>query len=208
MFPEPFLIRKAREKAPRFVVSVLLENSDAAFWHHARKFFEEQRGIVDKRNDPAAPRKIVIPSRQIAGHQIQFVNLYVCKRASATGFFHRTHKLTRTLDRDYFTRRLNNFRKIDSCVAGACSDIQYAAAHSDTGFLPAIQDHGTPDPMLQTKSRQLLIVRAENIIAFLIHDLLSVAPSQSEDSRLIRFIPKLTFQPCRANRPSRKKYQQ
>src|SRR5205823_9156471 len=88
-----------------------------------------------------------------------------------TRFFRRTHKLTRTLERDDLTRRPDNLRKIDSGITRPGADIEHAAAYGDTGFLPAMQDRGAPDPMLQTKPRQLLIVRAENIIAFLIHDL-------------------------------------
>src|SRR5437773_7651276 len=171
MFTELFLIWQKRERSPRLRVPVFMKDSDAAFLEHAYEFFDQQRRIADKRDDPSAPGKVVILFRQIVGHQIQFVNLYVRKRASATRFFCRTHELTRTFDRDYYTRRPDNLRKIDSGITRPGADIEHAAAHGDTGFLPAIEDHGAPDSMLQTKSRQLLIVRAENIIAFPIHNL-------------------------------------
>src|SRR6266513_5954759 len=115
-----------------------MKDSDTAFSEYACEFFDHQRRIADKRDDPSAPGKVVILFRQLVGHQIQFVNLYVRKRASATHFFCRAHKLTRTLERDYFTRRLDNLRKIDSGITRPGANIEHATAHGNTGFLPTI----------------------------------------------------------------------
>ncbi len=46
-------------------MTVFMKNSDAAFWHSAAKFLDEQRRVTDKGHDPAAPREIVVAHRQI-----------------------------------------------------------------------------------------------------------------------------------------------
>src|SRR5436190_23292844 len=97
MFTELFLIWQTREKSPRLIVRVFMKDSDAAFLEHACEFFDQQGRIADKRHDPSAPGKIVIPFRQFVGHQIQFVNLYVRKLARATRFLRRSYKYIRTI---------------------------------------------------------------------------------------------------------------
>jgi len=49
----------------------------AAFWHHPRQLSNQQRRIADEGDNPTAPSEIVIRSRQIVGHQIEFVNFQV-----------------------------------------------------------------------------------------------------------------------------------
>ncbi len=93
------------------------------------------------------------------------MNLHVRERLRATRFLHGAHELAGTLDRDHFAGRSDNFRKIDSRITRPGSDIEHAAALGDAGLLPAFQNHRAPDAMLQSESRQLLIVRPEDVIA-------------------------------------------
>jgi len=99
------------------------------------------------------------------------VNAHVRERPHANRFLHRAYELGRTFERDYFSGRRDNFRKIDGCIARASADIEHAAASGDAGLLPAIQNHRPPDSMLQAQSHQFLVVRTKDVIAFRIHDL-------------------------------------
>ena len=56
-----------------------------------------------------------------------------------------------------------------SAVALAARDIEHTLADGDTCLLPAIEDHGSPDPMLKAESLQLLLMSPENVIAFACH---------------------------------------
>jgi hypothetical protein len=44
---------------------ILVEDGQTALWHDAAKFLNEQRGIVNEGDHPAAPGEIVIGHRQI-----------------------------------------------------------------------------------------------------------------------------------------------
>ena len=79
----------------------------------------------------------------------------------------RADKITRALDRDHSSVESNDFGKIDSRVAGTGADIERATPARYTRSLPTIQNYRTPGTMLDSQSLQLLIVRAEDVIAFL-----------------------------------------
>src|SRR5207302_3202120 len=91
------------------------------------------------------------------------------KRTRATRFFHRTDELVRALERDHFAGRPDNFRKIDSRITRAGADIEHATANSDASLLPGLQSYWAPDAMLQSESRNLLVVCAENVVALRCH---------------------------------------
>jgi hypothetical protein len=97
------------------------------------------------------------------------VNPDVGERARTARFVHRADKVFRSLDRDHFAGRADDLGKIDSGIARASSDIEHALAHGDTGSLPAIQNHRTPNAMLQSESCQLLVVGAKDVIALHCH---------------------------------------
>ena len=74
-------------------MTVFVEDSDAAFSHHASQFLDQYGRIADKRHDPSAPREIVISSWQIIRHQIQLVDLDVRERVHTTRFAHRADEV-------------------------------------------------------------------------------------------------------------------
>ena len=138
MLAEMFLHREAREKSPRLVVAILVEDRQTTFGHDARQFSDQQRGIVNEGNHPAAPGEIVISSRQIISHQIDVMNFHVHERLRAAGCLHRADKISGTFKRDYFTGRADDLRKIDGRVTGTRAHIKHAFADRKTCPLPAI----------------------------------------------------------------------
>src|SRR6185369_10154733 len=132
-------------------MTVFVKDSNAAFCHNAAKFSDQQRLVIDKGDDPAAPREIVVALRDFTFHQIQFVDLYIRERARAAGSFHRANEVLRTLERYHFTGGPNDLSKIDGGVAGTGSDIQHAFTNRDAGTSPAIQNNRPPDAMLKAE---------------------------------------------------------
>src|SRR5262245_20623145 len=133
-------------------MTVFVKNSDAALWHHAAKFSDQQRLVIDKGHHPAAPREIVVAFRQITLHQIQFVNFDVCQRAGAARCLQRADEVLRTLERYHFTVEPNDLSKINGRVPGTRSDIEHAFANRDARPLPTIQNNRSPDAMLKAES--------------------------------------------------------
>src|SRR5262245_25946265 len=131
---------------------VFVKNSYTAFRHDAGKLFDQSRLIIHKRNNPAAPRKIVVALWQFALHQIRLMNFYVGERARAAHSFHRANEVLRTFERYYFTCWPNDLSQINGRVARTSSDVEHAFANRDTGSLPTLQNNWTPDTMLQPES--------------------------------------------------------
>src|SRR5882672_6454675 len=138
MFAETLLHWQSWKKAPRLVMAVLMEDGQAALWHDAANFLNEQRWIINERDHPAAPGEIVIARRQIIGHQIQLVNFHIRERARPARCFHRADEVLRALERDDFTCRADNFGKIDGRISRAGTHIQDAFANCEACALPAI----------------------------------------------------------------------
>src|SRR6478736_7286760 len=126
-------------------MTVFVKNSDAAFWHNVAKFFDQQRLVIDKRDNPAAPGEIVVDLRQITFHQIDFVNLYVCERASTADCLQRANEVLRTFQCYHFTGWSDDLSQINGCVAGTGSGVEHAFANGDAGALPAIQHNRSSD---------------------------------------------------------------
>src|SRR4029079_19328646 len=133
-------------------MTVLVKNGDAAFWHNVAKFFDQQRRIIYKGDNPAAPREIVVALRQITFHQIQFVNLHVCERAGAADCFQSANEVLRSFQCYHFTGRSDDLSQIHGRVAGTGSDVEHAFANADASALPAIQNNCSPNAMLKTES--------------------------------------------------------
>jgi hypothetical protein len=75
----------------------------------------------------------------------------------------------RTFERSDHAAWSNNFGKIDSCVAGASTNVEHVFADCDPCPLPAIQNNRAPNAMLESQPGEFLVVRAENVIAVCSH---------------------------------------
>src|SRR5262249_24618468 len=153
---ETFLHWQSRKESPRFVMTVFVKDSDAGFWHNAAKFFDQQRRIINKGDNPAAPDEIVIARRQFILHQIDSVNLHVRERACAACCFHGADEVLRTFQRNHFTGGPDNLSQIYGCVALTRSDVENAFTNGNSGSLPAIQSYRSPDTMLQAEPGSFL----------------------------------------------------
>src|SRR5437016_11599947 len=135
MLAETLLHWQSREEPPSFVVPIFVENRQTPFRHDTRQLSNQQGGIANKGNHPAAPGEIVICRGQIVSHQIDLVNFNVRERSLAAGCLHRTNEVSGTFKRDYFARRSDNLGKIDSRVTGTRAHVEYTFADCNAGSL-------------------------------------------------------------------------
>jgi hypothetical protein len=112
------------------------------------------------------------------------VHFDVCKLALSNHVLDRVNEIGRTLDRDDFSGRADEFGKIDRRVPWTRADIEHFAAGSNAGFFPAIQNDRSPGAMLHTEPLELGFMRAKDIIAFFgrIHRLANKSTSRRDAS--------------------------
>src|SRR5947209_7613466 len=118
MSSEFFQGRALRKESPRRVLSVLVKNCAPTFADHARKLLDQKLRIGNKTKDPSAPSEIKRAAGQIVVHQVELVNLDICKRLRPDRALDRVDKIIRPFDCDDSSTLAGNLRKIDSRITG------------------------------------------------------------------------------------------
>ena len=142
-----------------------MEDRDAARAERRRDLVEQQRRRGDETGHPAAPGGVIAAARQRIAHQVELVIAHVREAVLRTHPAAGRDEARRTLDGDDLARTADDPGEVRGRIAGSRADVQNAPAGRDAGLPPAVLYGRPPDAVLQPEARELLVVRAEEIVA-------------------------------------------